>query len=114
MWSPEVCIKLTALYIDYLQYLDFQIAVHSLKHCIFRANGHGADSVNTYAVISSAVNFAWAVGSMLGSSLTGTITQYIGFPWATTVIAAFDTLVVCTSNLGPLNCISGRAQLALS
>ena len=60
----------------------------------YRANDYEADSLNTYAVISSLVNSAWALGSMLGPPVAGLISQHIGFPWAATITALAQSFMV--------------------
>ena len=60
----------------------------------YRANDYEADSLNTYAVISSLVNSAWALGSMLGPPVAGLISQHIGFPWAATITAFAQSFMV--------------------
>ena len=62
--------------------------------CFCRANGHDVESLNTFAVISSVCNAAWALGAMLGPPAAGAMSQYMGFPWATTATAFIQSFVV--------------------
>lgn len=67
------------------------------KNLVFRCNGHDKNSLNTFVIISAAVNSSWAVGAMLGPPITGIIIQLHSFPWATIVLAIIDSAIVSIS-----------------
>ena len=58
-----------------------------------RLYGYNPD-VQLYGMISSLFNLSFSVGSMVGPTVSGAVTQHYGFEWMTTIIAALLTLMV--------------------
>ena len=53
------------------------------------------NSVQTYAMLVGVVTSGEALGAMLGSPISGAVTEHLSFEWFTTIASFLNTAMVC-------------------
>ena len=62
--------------------------------CCFRVHGYDPISIVTYGLVVGMLKSAHSFGAMLGPTVSGMLTQEMGFEWTSTIIAATHLVLV--------------------
>ena len=64
-------------------------------NCFCSLAGYDENSVQTYAMLVGVVTSGEALGAMLGSPISGAVTEHLSFEWFTTIASFLNIAMVC-------------------